>query len=517
MALVEGQMRRLFPVAAALAVGLLLSFLASAYVDRQIESDSATLFELDAASATAEIEREIERHIGVVEETTAFARATWPGDLEQWRTFTDGRITGGTHFAFSSTAGVIERIPANQIDDVEARETANSGQPFQIIDFLPPTSEADRLVLTRTGEDTAGGITIRGIEVTSIAELLEVELPTTADGIAVDSIEQAPESVLQMLNVEEGAFDDNSVINTNVLLSHAIGYDGQEPLGWVIIPAELGYLLTTATENLDRSELNIAIAVPDTELAGDLGRYEGDPGLSFEQATLTSQSEVNFGGWNWQVSVWADEDFGISPNRIRGDHVFLGGIFLTLAFILFARAQRRYRRKLRVAEFEADLQRTLAETDPLTGLLNRQGLLAVGRDSLFGERVGEDGCATLFLDLDGFKIINDELGHAAGDEILVAVGRAISDTARTGDVVARLGGDEFVLVCPGLSDASTADAIASRLSETIRSIEQPASVDVSIGIALTKPGTTFDFDEALSEADGAMYIAKRAAARMAPR
>ncbi len=502
-------MKRLLLVLAVLAVGLGLSFGGSIYIDRQAKSNSESLFESDAASAIAEIEREIERHVVVVEETVAFAEATWPGNLNEWRDFNDGRITGGTLYAFSSTAGVIERVPVDQIEALEARETASSGQPFAVVEIAPQFSDADRLVLTRTGEDAAGGFQIRGLEVTPVSVLLGIDLPQTTDGIAVDSIDEAPEEFLQVLSIEDGAFDDTGVLDTNVLLSHAIGPEGAEPLGWVIVPAQLGNLLTTAINNLDETGLNIAIEIPGAELEGDLGRYEGDPGLEFDDAPIVSESSVDFGGWTWRVKVWAAEGFGVDDNRVRGNHVFLGGVGVTLIFVLFLQAFWQSRRKLAAAEFESRLQRTLAETDPLTGLLNRQGLREFAMSESVNNFIRTDGCAIFFLDLDGFKLINDELGHAAGDEVLVAVGRAISTAARDHDVVGRPGGDEFVLICPGLSDGASADALADRLTDAVHAIDEPAPVDVSIGISLTKPGERFEFDKSLSVADAAMYSVKR--------
>lgn len=505
----RGQFKRALLAISLLAIGVGLSFAGSIYVDREAESNARNLFESDAGFAIAEIEREIERHVAVVEETTAFAEATWPGSVGQWRNFTDGRVTGGTHLAFSSTAGLIERVPADQIDEFEARETALAGQPFQILEIAPQPADADRLVLTRTGEDTTNGFQIRGLEITPVSQLLEIDLPEVGEGIAVDAIDEAPEAFLEILSIDDGAFDDNDILNTNVLLTSAIGPEGQEPLGWVLVPAELGSLLTRAIDSLARTELNIAIEIPGTELDGDIGRYEGDPGLLFADAAMVSESSVDFGGWTWRVKVWAGEEFGVDANRVRGEHVFAGGIAFTLLFVLLLQLQWRYRRKLVVAEFESELNRTLAETDPLTGLLNRQGLREFAVSESVQDFADNQGCTIFFLDLDGFKEINDQLGHAAGDEVLVAVSRAISSAARDGDVVGRPGGDEFVLVCPGLADALSADGIAGRLTDAISSIDEPAPIGVSIGISVTPPGSGFNFDTSLSNADDAMYEAKR--------
>ncbi len=509
MQTIRGNLSGLLLILVVFVLGVGLSLAAAAYIEQEARSSAQRLFEREATSATTEIEREIERHVQVVEETVAFAEATWPGSVDEWRDFTHGRVTGGTHLAFTSTAGVLERVPADQIAAFEAREAATSASPISLVELTPLPPAADRLVLTRTAEETTDGVQIRGLEVSSVATMLGVELPRPGDGIAVDSIDATHQEVLDVLSIERTSFGENDVLNSNVMLSHAIGAADEEPLGWVIIPAELGNLLIGAIDNLYRTEVNLAIAIPGTELDGDLGRYEGDPGLVFDNAALTSEETVDFGGWEWRVRVWADTSFAMSQNGVRGDHVLLGGLVLTFTMIAFLLAQRRYRRKLEMAEFEANLNRALAETDPLTGLANRQGLQTFVQSEPIRPVLDRDGCASFFLDLDGFKQINDDLGHAAGDALLTKVGRAISGTARVGDGVGRIGGDEFVVICPGLADALSADDLARRLADAIASIDDPAAIDASIGVALSKPGRRFNFDAALLAADEAMYTAKK--------
>lgn len=498
----------LLPVASALIIGLVLSFGAATYVDRQIDEDAQRAFDRDAAAATAEIEREIERHVGVIDELAAFSAATWPGELDEWRAFTAGRVTGGTFLAFSSTAGFIERVPVDDLEAMQEREARSTGMPFEVNDIFPLGPNADRLVLTRTGEDFSGDVLIRGLEVSAATAVLGVELPGTGDGLAVAAADTAPEAVLDLFSIDTEVIVGNDIINTNVILARAVGEEGEEPLGWVVVPAELGYLLTNAIGDLDRSGLNIAIGIPDIDIEGDLGRYEGDSSVALADAGLSTDSAVQFGGWEWKVTVWSAENYGIGANRIHGWHVLLGGIVASLVVALALETRRNHSARLKAAEFETELHRTLAETDPLTGLLNRKGLSSFGRDESVVARIESEGGATFFLDLDGFKLINDRKGHAAGDSILVSVARAISDAARDDDVVGRIGGDEFVLVCPGLSDEVVAETIASRMSGAINRISDPAPVDVSIGVALTRPGTSFSFDGSLAAADAAMYAAK---------
>lgn len=151
--------------------------------------------------------------------------------------------------------------------------------------------------------------------------------------------------------------------------------------------------------------------------------------------------------------------------------------------------------------------------DALTGLPNR---------SLFAERVAQAlagdaqaAPAVLFLDLDDFKLINDSLGHHAGDELLVAVAQRVRGAVRAGDVPARLGGDEFAVLARD-GGAGEAEQIAERL---VKALEAPFTIDgremsvhASVGIALGRPGAT-TVDELLRNADVAMYSAKHGGKR----
>ena len=155
---------------------------------------------------------------------------------------------------------------------------------------------------------------------------------------------------------------------------------------------------------------------------------------------------------------------------------------------------------------------SLALTDPLTGLANRRLLVdRLSMAMLHAERE-RAGMALLFLDLDGFKDINNTLGHAAGDALLKMVAGRLESMVREEDTVARLGGDEFVILLH-LSEADDAAQVAMKVIEVISRpyvVEgQPASITVSVGIGLY-PVHGEDADLLMKSADLALYEAKRA-------
>ncbi|HEY4376523.1 MAG TPA: diguanylate cyclase, partial [Acidimicrobiales bacterium] len=169
---------------------------------------------------------------------------------------------------------------------------------------------------------------------------------------------------------------------------------------------------------------------------------------------------------------------------------------------------REAERALREAEHQ-EHQRLAWEAshDQLTGLVNRAGL----HDHLarLGRRLASNPIAVLFTDLDGFKAINDDFGHAAGDEVLRVVSERIVAAVRTDDIVCRLGGDEFVILCPGLG-FERAGALARRLeaavAEPILFSGFPLRCRASTGV-VTASGR--DAATLLDRADAAMYAEKR--------
>ena len=194
-----------------------------------------------------------------------------------------------------------------------------------------------------------------------------------------------------------------------------------------------------------------------------------------------------------------------------------GEMFLVEAFIVAAitglslqTVAHLYRSAVEHHAARHDMAR-LARTDALTGLSNRLLLREQFQDRAATAVRAKNLVALHYLDLDGFKAVNDRHGHPAGDALLKRVARRLEEMIRADDVVARLGGDEFIVLQAGISEESEAEMLARRI---IREVSKPyvidnvsMSVSVSVGIA-TAPKLGLELERLLGCADAALYRAK---------
>lgn len=153
-----------------------------------------------------------------------------------------------------------------------------------------------------------------------------------------------------------------------------------------------------------------------------------------------------------------------------------------------------------------------ANHDPLTSLKNRRAVMAAMAATLaHPPRSGSRGLAVLYCDLDRFKPVNDEFGHAPGDQLLIEVGRRIRRCVRVGDTVGRIGGDEFLVLLMdlhGYDDAlRVAESVRAAVAEPMAVNDVELVVTVSVGVTLAEPGE--EPDDVLAKADQALYEAKR--------
>ena len=202
-------------------------------------------------------------------------------------------------------------------------------------------------------------------------------------------------------------------------------------------------------------------------------------------------------------------------------HLYLGWmpIFVS-AIVLIAIAttmvfgyKRAIERLLSTTIAQRDVIHHQAAHDPLTGLPNKT--LMDDRLAMVCERATRENAlaALLFIDLDGFKGVNDSKGHQAGDRVLVEVARRLEAGLRKVDTAARLGGDEFLVVLDGIGNRADADTVAAKLIELVgQPIDvggEMVTIGASIGIAVF-PEDTRQVSDLVRLADGAMYAVKRA-------
>jgi len=161
----------------------------------------------------------------------------------------------------------------------------------------------------------------------------------------------------------------------------------------------------------------------------------------------------------------------------------------------------------------AQLQRELevrASIDALTLCLNRAATLELV-DRTVAAPKDDHGHAVVFIDLDQFKSVNDNFGHAVGDRLLIEVANRLRLSIRDGDHVGRFGGDEFLVICPRVESAGVASEIAERIAAALTSTvdlgSQMVRLRASVGVAWTTE--TLDADTLIARADCAMYESKR--------
>lgn len=214
-------------------------------------------------------------------------------------------------------------------------------------------------------------------------------------------------------------------------------------------------------------------------------------------------------------TYWREQrDADSADVRVRITHVARTLIALAaLLFCMLITALGMYAKRNRQLAGQSHEFEHASLHDSMTGLPNRRKLLAVLEEAASEARAASTAhrFAVLYIDLDGFKQVNDSLGHRAGDEFLIAVSMRFRESVRRTDLVARIGGDEFaVLVRPFASDAELAD-IARRLIACVVRTDEESGIGVvraSIGIA-SFPEPVDDYRRLVAAADDAMYQVKR--------
>ncbi|MCE9584331.1 MAG: diguanylate cyclase [Planctomycetes bacterium] len=235
---------------------------------------------------------------------------------------------------------------------------------------------------------------------------------------------------------------------------------------------------------------------------------------------MAGLKEIESEGYLPVLAVTAQPSYKLAALR-AGAKDFISKPFDLAEVLMRVRNMVEVRLLHEAARSHAKALESLALNDPLTGLANRRLLGERMSMALVHARRNKHAMAVVFLDLDGFKQINDTLGHAAGDALLKEVAGRLVATVREEDTVARLGGDEFVIALWSVQDAEQASAVAQKAIDAVAQpyvIEgHPVRITTSAGVGIY-PVHGADTETLMKSADLALYEAKHAgknACRMA--
>jgi diguanylate cyclase (GGDEF)-like protein/PAS domain S-box-containing protein len=248
-----------------------------------------------------------------------------------------------------------------------------------------------------------------------------------------------------------------------------------------------------------------------TEEAARILGHEPPPATMQDMLGLLRESDRNTLQQALQAATESGGGFALECMGSRGDgHTFWVGIIGEADASIVGTTMTGTLQDITERKQDEETLRVLARTDPLTGLLNRDAILGELEERMRDPASGP--IAVLYIDLDRFKAVNDVLGHAAGDELLVAAARRIRDAANTEGLCARFGGDEFLVLCLAGDDPGLPERIAGRIleafSDGFRFGGEEFPVTASIGIACT-PGDGDRPQALIQNADAAMYDSKR--------
>ena len=482
-------------------------------------------FELLQEKLCSEIVRQVRVYrYGLMGTRSAFAAS----DHITGRGFADlvGARELGSEFPAATGIGYIHRVPEAELSDFEADARADGNADFAVHILAAPPPGEDRYVIKY----------IEPAQTNRQAIGLDIGSEARRRAAADRAMRRGDVAITSKITLVQATGEGAGFL---ILLPY---YRGKEAVpatrrereerleGWVYMTLLAERVFAGAGGLVDDQ---LAFAVFDQADEGSRGEalYDSDQqvegGASLEDAFVDrrfrSVVPVEIGGRQWRVAIGSTDRFAAASTAGMWA-VGIGGCGFAgvLALLMHIQSTSLHRAQQLARTMTMDLRKS-ALTDRLTALPNRTAIMDKIQDAIHRQRrLGGYHFAVLFLDFDRFKIINDSLGHGAGDELLREIGRRLSSTLRRHDAAglgtdrdtaARLGGDEFIVLLDGLKRPDDAAVAAQRLltvlSERYVLAGQSVTSTASIGVALSGP----EYEQAedmIRDADTAMYVAKNA-------
>lgn len=432
----------------------------------------------------------LERRGDELESAISFIAATHPSSETAYRDYFLQEV--GVAVELDPGVIFVELVDATGISALEDREKALGNTDFRVVGI--PTPSEERLIITRTTQDVEVlGFSLQGLDITGMQRLmLPPNLPE--NGFVISILES--EAMVDFISAPPMSSDER-IVDGASLAGVVLDEDGSV-LGYSIRFVGAPELFPSVDEFASES-LSVRVFVDGiTTPVHEVGSAASDL-LSSPYATIRSAETATLG---WKLEIWADETYGENLGLFDQTRAWLVGALATAIVLVIYFFRSHHHHRISETVFELEHARTLASTDALTGLMNRQGFVDSARSV-----PNDQPAALFFIDLDGFKTVNDMDGHEAGDRVLREVASRLRTIFRPEDFVGRLGGDEFVIFTPGSADAETHAVISRRITSRLADVDP--RVTSSVGVASRIRGTPLDVKELLRSADRAMYEAKR--------
>ena len=498
-----------------IAVGLLGSAFAAAQWRSTVAQSSKTSFESTATGLINAVDSKLNANLALTRTMQAIATMEPGAGDTRFLKWYQKLQRGAGPSPNDVVAAFIQSVPASDLATFERQTQADPayraliGGKFQIF----PSGHRSVYCLARALVGNAGG--------SSAYSALEGVLDYCSP--VIPFLGTSPYAALTRMATDTGAYIVFPVKGVPNLAITAIGvavYRDGAPVATVSErrAALVGYIATSFDSTpLIQSVLvglgSLTMAVYHANVGGPLqliGRAGANPqgrspGFSLRRSLA--------GGWVIDVTGTARTESANAEGLVV---LGLGLLITALAFQLYRVLVRSRGRAWGLVGEKTDELEYRALHDPLTGLPNRSLVIDRAEQILARARRFDSPVTVLFLDVDGFKQINDGFGHQAGDDVLREVGERLQAVLREGDTVGRLGGDEFVMVldCEGTETADAEQGVAERILAVLRepfelpnTTHSPISVSASIGVATGRPSSAEDL---LQDADLAMYEAKAA-------
>ncbi len=480
-------------------VGVLAAILGAGAVARS-DADKAKLsFHLTTAEIASTLKLAIQHEEDLVISASAYVTAnanSSAADFDRWAS----SVHAMQRYPELQDIGFLRLVPASKLAAFQARMAANPIRPLGPNSLGPV--EGNQIL-------PPGSRSFYCLAVAGLARNISTFLPTGLDYCAL-----AP---TLMVARNSGVPDYAPFVaggNTTLGVETPVYAGGVNPrtlagrkrafLGWLAERVEPEVVLERALEG----HPNFAVKFSYDSLNSHVVFDSGHAPAGAQSSTINLHN-------GWTVQSYGATAVGGTLGDANALTMLVGGMLLSVVFglLLLVLVTGRTRALALVNEKTRELSHQ-ALHDALTGLPNR-ALVLDRADQLLSRAARNPGtvAGALYIDIDGFKHVNDSLGHAAGDQLLKTVGERLQGAVRDEDTVGRLGGDEFVVLVASTSSETASDVLADRLTEVLREpIElddgrKIFSVTASIGVAVGHYSTP---DALLRDADLALYAAKAA-------